>query len=372
MAESEPVSSTLDEGAADDTSESTAANPNGKSQDVKSALQPLKSKQVVIPLAASAATAAAVFGARRGSSVAKKAAAKVRHGGEKLQEKGAETASEAAESAGKAGVKGAKKELAQGGGIGGIAGKVVSKVTGGGGDDSGREHKKTRRLPIQRWVDVAVPVEEAYEKWTNFEEFPKFMHRVLDVERQEGEGDEPDTVKWREKIWFSKREWQAEVTEDSENDRIAWRTLSGTNHSGVVSFHRLDDNLTRVLVTVDFRPAGLFEKMASGLRFAKRAVQADLARFKAYAEFGRESTGEEPEARERREEQEEKERREQEEQPSAQGDEGARDEDAGHDDEAADQAPRAASRSGEAADDADEARREREARRAERQQQVSA
>jgi uncharacterized membrane protein len=243
----------------------------------------------------------------------------------------------------------------------------------GRGGDGGGDHKKTRRLPIQRWTDVAVPVEEAYEKWTNFEEFPRFMHRVLEVAHEEGEGDEPDKLKWQEKIWFSKRQWEAEITEQNENDRIAWRTVSGTNHSGVVSFHRLDDNLTRVLVTVDFRPAGIFEKMGSGLRFAKRAVQADLARFKAYAELGREATGEEPEAREQREQQEgEKDEEKAREETSASG-EGDDREQESDDDEAADQGPRGSSgdddeeRSGD-----EEARREREARRAERREKVGA
>ena len=62
--------------------------------------------------------------------------------------------------------------------------------------------------------------------------------------------------------------------------------MSGTQHSGVISFHKLDSNLTRVLVTIDFVPSGMLEKMASGMRFVKRAVEADLARFKAYVEFG--------------------------------------------------------------------------------------
>ena len=62
--------------------------------------------------------------------------------------------------------------------------------------------------------------------------------------------------------------------------------MSGTQHSGVISFHKLDSNLTRVLVTLDFVPSGILEKMASGMRFVKRAVEADLARFKAYVEFG--------------------------------------------------------------------------------------
>jgi uncharacterized membrane protein len=288
MAESERQSSAPEE-AVDEKQDGSSAE-NGRSL-----LEPLKSKQVMIPLAASAVTAAAVFGARRGPDAVKSAASKVKEGGEKLRDKSGEKASQAAEDAGKAGVKGAKEELAQSAG-GGMLGKVASKALGGGGGGGGGD-KKTRRLPIQRWTDIAVPVEEAYEQWTKFEEFPKFMHRVVSVEHEEGEGDENDRVKWEEKIWFSKRQWEAEIIERLENDRIEWRTVSGTNHTGVVSFHELDDKLTRVMITVDFRPAGLIEKMGSGLRFAKRAVQADLARFKAYVEIGREATGEEPEAR---------------------------------------------------------------------------
>jgi uncharacterized membrane protein len=155
------------------------------------------------------------------------------------------------------------------------ASKLIPGKGGGGG-----KQKKTRRLPIQRWTDVAVPVEEAYERWTRFEDYPKFMHRVLKVEEKDD-----STVEWEEKIWFSRRQWQAEIVDRRDNDRIVWKTVSGTSHKGLVSFHRLDDNLTRVLVTVDFEPAGMIEKMGSGLRFAKRAVQADLARFKAFAEF---------------------------------------------------------------------------------------
>jgi uncharacterized membrane protein len=182
-----------------------------------------------------------------------------------------------AEELGRKGAEGAKEALSQG--KAGMLGKAASKLMGGGGGTG--KGGKTRRLPIQRWTDVAVPVEEAYEKWTNYEEFPKFMHRVLEV-KQEEEGK----VHWQEKIWFSTREWDGEIVEERKNDRIAWKTASGTQHSGVISFHRLDKNLTRVLVTVDFVPTGMIEKMASGMRFVKRAVQSDLARFKAYAELG--------------------------------------------------------------------------------------
>ena len=151
------------------------------------------------------------------------------------------------------------------------------RESGGGGETSG----KTRRLPIQRWTDIAAPLDVVYERWTHFDDFPKFMHRVLSVE-SEGR----NKVSWEEKIWFSRREWEGEITERRKNDRIAWKTTKGTSHSGVVTFHRLDTNLTRVMVDIDFHPSGMIEKMASGLRFVKRAVEADLARFKAYVELG--------------------------------------------------------------------------------------
>jgi len=160
-----------------------------------------------------------------------------------------------------------------------LAGKALSKLSGGG-SSSESGGKKTRRLPIQRWTDVAVPVEKAYQAWTRFDDYPRFMHRVLNVERKDR-----DKVSWQEKIWFSSRQWEGEITERRKNDRIAWKTTNGMSHRGIVSFHKLGDNLTRVMVDMEFEPSGMIEKMASGMRFVKRAVQSDLARFKAYVEM---------------------------------------------------------------------------------------
>jgi hypothetical protein len=162
---------------------------------------------------------------------------------------------------------------------GGLGGRLLAKAldAGGGGGSGG---KKTRRLPIQRWTDVAVPVETAYKAWNDFEEYPKFMHRVLHVEKVGR-----NKIRWQEKIWFSRRQWEATITERRTNDRIVWKTTSGMSHRGIVSFHKVEPNLTRVMVEMEFEPNGMVEKMASGLRFVKRAVQADLARFKAYVEM---------------------------------------------------------------------------------------
>ena len=217
--------------------------------------------KVLLPAAATAAAAAAAgLAAKKGPDLMKKLNGEANEEAEELGRKGAE---------------GAKKQLGASGGIAGAA----SKLLGGGG--GGQKGGKTRRLPIQRWTDVAVPVDKAYRAWTQFEEFPKFMHRVLEVKQEER-----DKIHWREKIWFSTREWDGEITERRKNDRIAWKSVSGTQHSGVISFHKLDNNLTRVMVDLDFVPTGMIEKMASGLRFVKRAVEADLARFKAYVELG--------------------------------------------------------------------------------------
>jgi uncharacterized membrane protein len=238
---------------------------NGTDGGGRSRLAALKSKEILLPAAATAAAAAAAgLAAKKGPDLMKIL------GGE---------ADEEAEKLGRKGAEGAKQQLGSGGGI---AGKAASKLLGGGGGGGdGQSGGKTRRLPIQRWTDVGVPLEKAYKTWTQFEEFPKFMHRVLDVDKEED-----NKIHWREKIWFSTREWDGEITEKRQNDRIAWKSVKGTQHSGVISFHRLDKNLTRVLVTVDFVPSGMIEKMASGMRFVKRAVEADLARFKAYVEFG--------------------------------------------------------------------------------------
>jgi uncharacterized membrane protein len=168
----------------------------------------------------------------------------------------------------------AKDRLSQQGGLGA---KLLSNALEGGSESGG---KKTRRLPIQRWTDVAVPIETAYKAWNDYESYPKFMHRVLHVEK-----NGRNKVRFEEKIWFSRRQWEAQITERRSNDRVVWKTTSGMSHRGIVSFHKLDPNLTRVMVDMEFEPNGMIEKMASGLRFVKRAVQADLARFKAYVEM---------------------------------------------------------------------------------------
>jgi uncharacterized membrane protein len=245
---------------ADDEYDETEGSeePEARNGGGQSLVDALTSKELLIPAALSAAGAVA---ATKGPQLVRSLTSATEQKGE-----------DEARRLGQRGAEGAKQGLKGGG----LPGKIVAKALGGGGAGG----KKTRRLPIERWTDVAVPVERAYEAWTELDKFPEFMHRVLNVERKGS-----DKVGWQEKIWFSRRQWEGRITERRKNDRIAWTTTSGMSHYGVVSFHQLSERLTRVMVTMEFEPNGMIEKLASGLRFVKRAVQADLARFKAYVEM---------------------------------------------------------------------------------------
>src|SRR5262249_2284605 len=157
-------------------------NGNGNaSETIASALK--NNKEL---LASAALSAAGAFAASKGPDL-------VRRMTEATESKGAEQA----ETLGSKAVEGAKEKR----GGGGMAGKALSKaIPGGGGGGGGTGGKKTRRLPIQRWTDVAVPIDKAYMEWTKFDQWPKFMHRVLSVEKKGN-----DKVRFQEKVWFSKR-----------------------------------------------------------------------------------------------------------------------------------------------------------------------
>src|SRR3954471_9029713 len=173
----------------------------------------------------------------------------------------------------------------------GPAGAILSKLTGGGDDDDGDRDAgdgtgQGRRMPIQQSVDVAAPIDIVYDQFTQFEDWPKFMHRVESVEQKDDA-----TVKFNEKIWIIRRSWEAEIVEQRPDERIVWESVSGMQHVGVVTFHELAERLTRVELNIDIDPSGPMEKIARGARFAKRAARADLKRFKAFVEMHEDETG---------------------------------------------------------------------------------
>jgi uncharacterized membrane protein len=182
------------------------------------------------------------------------------------------------------------KKVDDAGGVGGAAKEAAKGVlpgSGGGGDSRPTEGvPKGRKMPVQQSVDVAVPLQEAYNAWTQFEDWPQFMHRLDRVTQED------DThVSFKTKIWGMSREFQAEIVEQRPDDRIRWQVTEGVTHTGVVSFHTLSDRLTRVDVDISVNPGSLIEKAARGMRHVKRAVRADLARFKAHVEIDDEDTG---------------------------------------------------------------------------------
>jgi Polyketide cyclase / dehydrase and lipid transport len=118
---------------------------------------------------------------------------------------------------------------------GGGAGGLLSKLGGGdgAGDADADATGSGRRMPVQQAVDVAVPLEVAYNQWTQFEEYPNFMHRV-DSASQEDDAN----VTFTEKMWNFSRDFKAEIVEQRPNERIVWRSVNGLKHAGVVTFHR--------------------------------------------------------------------------------------------------------------------------------------
>ena len=128
-------------------------------------------------------------------------------------------------------------------------------------------------------VDVKVPVGTAYNQWTQFEEFPRFMEGVKSVSQVD------DThVRWVAEVGGVDKEWEAEITEQHPDERVAWRATSGAENAGVVTFHRIDDETTRVTLQMDVEPEGLVENIGTALGFLERRVEGDLERFKEYIE----------------------------------------------------------------------------------------
>ena len=150
--------------------------------------------------------------------------------------------------------------------------------------DATDAHGSGRRMPMQQAVDVAVPISTAYNLWTEFEEWPSFMHRVDSAQQLDD-----STVSISTKVWGITKEFEAEIVEQRPDERIEWKVSEGLAHSGVVTFHKLAPRLTRIEVTLDMEPEGIVEKMGRGMRFAKRAVRGDLHRFKAHAEMEEEA-----------------------------------------------------------------------------------
>jgi uncharacterized membrane protein len=132
---------------------------------------------------------------------------------------------------------------------------------------------------IEQSIEVEAPLDAVYNQWTQFEEFPRFMDGVEQVRQL----DETH-LHWVAAFGGSRHEWDAEITEQRPDERVAWRNTGGKENAGVVTFHRLDDHATRVMVQMDFVPEGIKEKIGDALGAPDRRVKGDLERFKQLVE----------------------------------------------------------------------------------------
>jgi len=132
---------------------------------------------------------------------------------------------------------------------------------------------------IEASIEVEVPVSTAYNQWTQFEEFPQFMEGVDEVRQVD------DThLHWKASFAGKEHEWDAEITEQTPDQRIAWTSTDGKSNAGVVTFHKLDDNRSKIMLQLDWESEGMLEALGAAVGSDDRRVKGDLARFKELIE----------------------------------------------------------------------------------------
>ncbi len=132
---------------------------------------------------------------------------------------------------------------------------------------------------IDQSIEVDAPISTVYNQWTQFEEFPEFMEGIEQVSQLDDK-----RLHWVGNVAGHRHEWDAEITDQVPDQRIAWRSTSGTRNDGQVSFSRVSDTRTKVSVQIRFEPEGTMEKMGTALGLASARVKGDLKRFKEFVE----------------------------------------------------------------------------------------
>jgi uncharacterized membrane protein len=132
---------------------------------------------------------------------------------------------------------------------------------------------------IEQSIEVDAPVRTVYDPWTQFEEFPRCLDGIDEVTPLDA-----THLHWKASVGGKTNEWDAEITEQLPDKRVAWKSTSGTANAGVVTFHRLDEHRTKVLVQLDWEPDGVVETLGSAVGSDSRRVQGDLERFKELIE----------------------------------------------------------------------------------------
>ncbi|MDQ3647146.1 MAG: SRPBCC family protein [Actinomycetota bacterium] len=132
---------------------------------------------------------------------------------------------------------------------------------------------------IEQSIEVNAPIASVYDQWTQFEDFPRFMEGVEEIRQVDDRH-----VHWTVELGGSRHEWDAEITEQEPEERVAWRNVDGKDNAGVVTFHKIDAETTRVMVQMDWTPEGIKEKLGASFNLDERRVEGDLERFKELIE----------------------------------------------------------------------------------------
>lgn len=139
---------------------------------------------------------------------------------------------------------------------------------------------------VEESIDINVPVSTAYNQWTQFEDFPKFMESVHEIRQID------DThLHWRADVAGKEEQWVAEITEQIPDQRIAWRSTGGVQNAGVATFHKISDSTTRVMLQMDYTPQSIDEKIGDALGLVRMQLRRNLNRFKELVESRGVETG---------------------------------------------------------------------------------
>lgn len=146
--------------------------------------------------------------------------------------------------------------------------------------------KEPNMSNIEKSIDVHVPVHIAYNQWTQFEEFPRFMEGVEEVKQLDEK-----RLHWRANVGGKEKQWEAIISEQTPDQRIAWHNTTGSANAGVVTFHRINDDTTRIMLQLEYDPEGVVENVGDMVGVVSRRVQGDLQRFKDFIEARGTETG---------------------------------------------------------------------------------
>ena len=159
--------------------------------------------------------------------------------------------------------------------VGGVLLSKQMKKKGSGLDSS-----------ITETIEVNVPVRTAYNQWTQFEDFPQFMASVHEIRQLDDKH-----LHWKANVAGEEKEWDVEITEQIPDKRIAWRSTTGVPNAGVVTFHKISEDVTRVTLQMDYQPEGALEKLGDALGAVRMEARGNLQRFKEILEARGKETG---------------------------------------------------------------------------------